>query len=261
MRDPHAAAPATDVDLATIAGWLRSARSIVVLAGAGISTESGIRDFRGPNGVWTTNPDAERTATIGHYVADPEVRRQAWQNRANGAMLDAEPNAGHFALAELERCAALDVLITQNIDGLHHRAGSTPERIVEIHGNIREVKCLSCRWRGPMDETLARVRAGETDPTCHRCGGLLKSATVSFGEALDPGDLRRAQRAAARADVFVAVGTSLAVYPVAALPDHALANRARLVIMNAEPTSYDRSAHAIQRGRLGEILPELVALV
>jgi NAD-dependent deacetylase len=258
MRDPDA--PASP-ELETIAGWLRDAQRIVVLTGAGISTESGIRDFRGPNGVWTTNPAAERAADIAHYVADPDLRRRSWQSRLTSEMNGAEPNPAHTALAALESRARVDLLVTQNIDGLHHRAGSSVDRIVEIHGHVREVKCLSCRGRGPMDQTLDRVRGGDTDPTCPRCGGILKSATVSFGESLDPHDLRRAQRAAARADVFVVAGTSLGVYPIAALPEYALANRARLVIANAEPTPFDGTAAAVLRARLGDILPALVALV
>jgi len=241
-----------------VARWLRDARQIVVLTGAGISTESGIPDFRGPDGLWTKNPDAEKTATLEYYVRDAEIRARAWRNRLESGMWSAEPNDGHRALAELERRAALHTLVTQNVDGLHHAAGSSPERIIEIHGNVREVKCLSCDWRGPMEPTLERVRAGEPDPRCLDCGGILKSATISFGENLVAGDLARAQRAAARADVFLALGTSLTVYPAAALPEFALANRARLVIVNAQPTPFDGLADAISRDRLGAVLPALV---
>ena len=170
-------------------------------------------------------------------------------------MWDAEPNAAHRALADLERKAALHTIVTQNVDGLHQAAGSSAERIVEIHGNVREVKCLACDWRGPMGPTLDRVRAGETDPRCTECGGILKSATISFGENLVPDDLHRAQQAAARADVFLALGTSLTVYPAAALPEFALANRARLVILNAQVTPFDGHASAISRERLGDRPP------
>ena len=248
--------PALDLD--EVAAWLRDAQQIVVLTGAGISTESGIPDFRGPQGLWTKNPGAEKTATLEHYVGDPEVRAQAWRNRLTSGMWDAEPNAAHRALAELERRAALHTIVTQNVDGLHHAAGSSPERIIEIHGNVREAKCLSCDWRGPMGETLDRVRAGDTDPRCHTCGGILKSATISFGENLVAEDLARAQRAAARADVFLALGTSLTVYPAAALPEFALANHARLVVANAQATPFDGLAAAISRDRLGSVLPDLV---
>ena len=246
-------------DLDTIAGWLRDASQIVVLTGAGISTESGIPDFRGPQGVWTKNPAAEKTATLQYYVADPEVRRLAWRNRVASEMWSAEPNAGHRAFAELETKAALHTLVTQNVDGLHQRAGSSPERIIEIHGTVHDAKCLTCAWRGPMGPVLDRVRAGEDDPPCAECGGILKSATISFGENLVPEDLERAQRAAAGADVFVAAGTSLGVYPAAALPEAALANGARLVILNAQPTPFDDVADAVIRDQLGDVLPAIVS--
>jgi len=248
-------------DTDEVATWLRDAQQIVVLTGAGISTESGIPDFRGPQGLWTKNPDAEKAATLQYYVNDPEVRARAWQNRLSSGMWDAEPNDAHRALAELERRAALHTIVTQNVDGLHQAAGSSPERIVEIHGNVREVKCLSCDWRGPMGPTLDRVRAGDSDPRCGDCGGILKSATISFGENLVPDDLQRSQQAAARADVFLALGTSLTVYPAAALPEFALANRARLIIVNAQTTPFDGHAAAVSRDQLGEVLPDLVARV
>lgn len=248
-------------DLDEIAAWLRDARQIVVLTGAGISTESGIPDFRGPQGVWTKNPAAERTATLQYYVSDPAVRKQAWRNRIEGNFFSADPNDGHRALAELERKAALHTLVTQNVDRLHHDAGSSPERIIEIHGNVREVKCLTCGWRAPMEVALDRVRAGEEDPACPECGGILKSATISFGENLVPEDLQRAQDAASGADVFLAVGTSLGVYPAAALPEIALGNGARLVVLNAQETPFDAMAAAVSREQLGTLLPALVAKV
>jgi NAD-dependent deacetylase len=247
--------------LDTIAGWLRDARAIVVLTGAGISTGSGIPDFRGPQGVWTKNPEAEKMATLDHYVGDPEVRRRAWQNRLHSEIWRAEPNAGHKALAELERTANLDTLVTQNIDGLHQAAGSTAAKVVEVHGSVHGARCLQCGWTGPMDETLDRVRAGEEDPACLECGGMLKSATISFGENLVPADLQRAQEAAERSDVFLALGTSLGVYPAAALPEVALGAGARLVICNEQATPYDRYADAISRSNLVDLLPALVASV
>jgi len=189
------------------------------------------------------------------------VRAQSWQNRLSSGMWDAEPNAGHLALAELERRANVHTLVTQNVDGLHHAAGSSSEKIIEIHGNVREVKCMSCGWRGPMGPTLDRVRAGETDPRCLDCGGVLKSATISFGENLVAEDLRRAERASAGADVFLALGTSLGVYPAAALPEYALRAGATLAVLNGEPTPFDGVAEFVIRDRLGEVLPDLVARV
>jgi NAD-dependent deacetylase len=250
-----------DEELERIAGWLRDARQIVVLTGAGISTESGIPDFRGPQGVWTKNPAAEKTATLQYYVRDPDVRRLAWKNRLESEMWAAQPNAGHRALAELERRANLHTLVTQNVDGLHQAAGSSPERMVEIHGTVHSAKCLICEWRGSMEEVLDRVRAGEDDPECLECGGILKSATISFGENLVPADLIRAQVAAADADLFLAAGTTLTVHPAAGLPEIALQNGARLVIFNAQETPYDDLASAIRREQLGEVLPAVVDLV
>ncbi len=250
-----------DTDLATIASWLRDAPNVMVLTGAGISTNSGIPDFRGPNGVWTKNPDAEKTANLHYYMSDPEIRRRAWRNRRTSEMWHAQPNASHYALVEMEHKGALHMLVTQNVDGLHHLAGQSPEIVVEIHGNARTVKCMGCGWRGPMDETLARVEAGEEDPPCLSCGGIIKSATISFGENLVAEDLERSQQAAARADVFVAVGTSLGVYPAAGLPEIALRNGARLIIMNGEETPFDQVADAVVRADLGDVLPAVVAEV
>jgi NAD-dependent deacetylase len=250
-----------DPELEKIASWIRNARYVTVLTGAGISTESGIPDFRGPNGVWTKNPAAEKTATLQYYMSDPAVRRLAWQNRVNSGMFSATPNAAHDALVELERKDHLQALVTQNIDGLHHAAGQSPEIVVEIHGNVREAKCMSCNWHGPMHETLERVRAGEDDPACTVCGGILKSATISFGENLVAADLQRSQLMAGRADVFLAIGTSLAVFPAAGLPEIAIRNGARLVILNAEETPFDPVADVVVRDQLGEMLPTLVALV
>ncbi len=252
---------ATTTDLETIAELLRNANRLVVLTGAGISTESGIPDFRGPDGVWTKNPAAEKTATLQHYLSDPAVRVLAWRNRLESPLWDAQPNAGHRAVAALEQKTALDTLVTQNIDGLHHKAGSSPDKIVEIHGTVHETECLSCARRGPMQATLHRVRAGEADPPCLECGGILKSATISFGQTLVPADLERSQRAAAGCDVFLAVGTSLGVYPAAALPEVALTAGARLVVMNEQATPFDRYAEARLPDRLGEALPVLVDLV
>jgi NAD-dependent deacetylase len=252
LADP-AAAPR---DIAT---WIRQATSIVALTGAGVSTESGIPDFRGPNGIWTRDPRAERLSNIGYYVADPAVRRESWQRRLDHPAWGAEPNDAHRALTALDDSGRLALLVTQNVDGLHLAAGSAPERTIEIHGSIRESICLACGDLRPMRETLDRVAAGEEDPDCRRCGGILKSATISFGQDLDPALLDRAQEAAAGCDLFLAVGTSLTVYPVARLPELALASGARLVIVNAEPTPLDPHADAVLRGRAGDVLRELVA--
>jgi len=242
-----------------VSAWLRAARRIVALTGAGISTESGIPDFRGPQGVWTKNPKAERLSTLQHYMADPEVRRLAWQSRLGHPAWHATPNAGHRALVDLDRRGTLLAVVTQNIDGLHQLAGHATGKVIEVHGTMREVMCMACGWRGPMRLALDRVRAGETDPPCARCGGILKSATISFGQSLDPGVIDRAMQAAARADLLLAIGTSLRVYPVAGAVPLAKSAGARVVIVNAEPTPFDDIADAVLRAPIGEILPSLCA--
>jgi NAD-dependent deacetylase len=242
---------------ADVGRWLAEALSVVALTGAGISTESGIPDFRGPDGVWTRNPRAERLSNIGYYLADASVRRESWQRRLDHPAWGAQPNAGHRALVDLERAGHLALLVTQNIDGLHLAAGTDPDRLVEIHGTMRETACLACGDRRQMQETLERVRAGEADPACLECGGILKSATVSFGQNLDPALIERAEDAAASCDLFLAIGTSLTVYPVARLPEIALDAGARVVIVNAEATPLDGRAHAVLRGRTGDVLPAL----
>ena len=238
--------------------WIDEAERIVALTGAGISTDSGIPDFRGPRGVWTRNPGAEKLATLQNYVADPEVRKRSWPSRLESPAWKAEPNAGHRAFVALERRGKLDTLITQNVDGLHQAAGSSPERVVEIHGTMREVICLDCGERAPMERTLARVRAGEDDPPCRSCGGVLKAATISFGQGLVPEDLRRAERAAARCDLMLAVGTKLSVFPIAGVVPVAKRAGARVVIVNAEPTDMDELADAVLRGPIGSLLPPMV---
>jgi NAD-dependent protein deacetylase/lipoamidase len=245
--------------ITTVRGWVRDAERIVVLSGAGISTDSGIPDFRGPQGVWTKNPGAEKMATLQHYVADPEVRRRAWKSRLDTFARQAEPNAGHRALVALERRGTLLALLTQNVDGLHQAAGSSPDKIVEIHGTIREVVCLDCGERAPMERALARVRTGEEDPPCRSCGGILKSATISFGQGLVQEDLRRAERAARACDLMLAIGTTLGVYPIAGVVPVAKSTGATVVILNAEPTEMDELADAVLRGSISEILPRLVA--
>ena len=234
------------------------ATAVTVLTGAGISTDSGIPDFRGPNGVWTKNPKAERLSSLEHYLADPEVRRLAWQSRLRSPTWRAEPNPGHHAIVDLERRGKLHTLVTQNIDELHQRAGTTPDKVVEIHGTMRQVMCMSCDARQPMDVVLDRVRAGEDDPTCRDCGGILKSATISFGQNLVAADLLRAQLAAETCDLLLAVGSSLTVYPAAGLVPIAAQHGAPVVIVNAEPTPYDDLAAAVVRDPISDALPTIL---
>ena len=246
--------------LTMVTAWLSEARRIVALTGAGISTESGIPDFRGPQGVWTKNPLAEKLSNIHYYMADPDVRKLAWQSRLDHPGWRAQPNTGHCALAHLEHRGRLHALITQNIDGLHQRAGNSPDAVIEVHGTMRDVVCMSCSWRGPMQETLDRVRSGEVDPPCLRCGGILKSATISFGQALVPDVINRAFRVASEADLLLAIGTSLQVFPVAGVVPEAKKRGARIVIINAQPTQFDEVADAVMNEPIGQILPEICGL-
>ena len=244
-----------------VRSWIDAAERIVVLTGAGISTDSGIPDFRGPNGLWTKNPEAEKLATIQYYMAHPEARKRSWQSFLDPEGMggwDVEPNDGHRAVVTLERRGKLHAVLTQNVDGLHQLAGSSPELVVEIHGTLKDVVCMSCGERAPMQRALDRVRAGEEDPPCRSCGGILKSATISFGQNLVPEDLMRAERAGQDCDLLLAVGTSLGVYPIAGVVPLAHESGARIVILNGEPTEMDDLAHAVIRGSISELLPRLV---
>src|SRR5258707_11568660 len=198
----------------SVRGWVEEAKRVVVLTGAGISTDSGIPDFRGPQGVWTKDPQAEKLSNIHYYLADPEIRRKSWRSRLAHPAWTARPNAGHAAIVALERSGKLHALITQNVDGLHQKAGNSPGRVIEVHGTVHNVVCLSCGRKGPMQATLDRVRSGEPDPACKDCGGILKSDTISFGQALAPEVIRRAMQASAEADLLLSVGTSLKVFPI-----------------------------------------------
>ena len=243
-----------DVAHALVAGASR----IVALTGAGISTDSGIPDFRGPQGVWTKDPAAVRSSNIADYVAHADVRRRVWQARLASPAWTAAPNPGHLALVELERQGRLHTLVTQNIDGLHQLAGNDPSLVVELHGTMREVMCLACGDRGPTEPVLDRLRAGDDDPHCLACGGLLKSATISFGQSLVVADLLRAERAALDCDLLLAVGSTLTVSPACDLVAVAASAGARVVIVNAQPTPYDRIAGAVVREPISVALPELV---
>ncbi len=243
--------------LAGIGQWADRVSSLAVLTGAGISTDSGIPDFRGPQGVWTKNPGAEKMATYQVYVSDPAVRRRSWQTRLGHPAWSAEPNAAHLALARLAVSPVDTTVITQNIDGLHQRAGTPPGRVLELHGTIHQVICVGCGGRGEMAYALARVRAGEADPPCEDCGGILKSATVMFGQPLDQAVFARAAAAAQSAVVFLAIGSTLTVEPAASLCAIAVRAGARLIIVNRDPTPYDAIAAATIREPIGEVVPAI----
>ena len=241
-----------------VQGWLRDSSRIVVLTGAGISTESGLQDFRGPQGLWTKDPDAEKLSDIRYYMSDSEIRKKAWRQRLEMLARSAEPNRGHLAIVDLERRGTLHAVVTQNIDGLHQKAGTSPDLVIEVHGTVRNVRCMRCTWKGPMEETLVRVTAGEADPPCRECGGILKSDTISFGQPLVPAVISRAMRAAETADLLLAVGTSLQVYPIAGAVPAAHDAGARVVILNGEPTPFDEMADAVLGAPIGETLPRLL---
>ncbi|GAA2352607.1 Sir2 family NAD-dependent protein deacetylase [Saccharopolyspora halophila] len=236
-----------------------AARRITALTGAGISTASGIPDFRGPDGVWTRNPEAARLSDIDSYLADESVREKAWRARAEHAAWRAEPNDAHRAFVDLDAAGRLRALLTQNIDELHQRAGLAADKVVELHGTMRRTICVDCGAPGLMLAALERVAAGETDPPCPSCGGIMKSAVVFFGEPLDTEVIRSARSAALDCDLFLAAGTSLSVHPAAGFAELATRAGARLIICNAEPTPYDDLADAVLRGPLAEVVPDLVA--
>jgi len=247
-------------ELDIVRGWIDAAERIVALTGAGISTDSGIPDFRGPRGVWTRDPAAEKQSTLQHYLADPAVRRAAWRSRLDHSAWSAQPNRGHLALVELERRGKLHALITQNIDELHRIAGNSADRIIEVHGTMRRAMCWRCGQRTPMADALQRVRNGEDDPPCLACGGILKSDTISFGQALVPEVIDRAMRAAREAELLLAVGSTLQVYPVAGVVPLAGEAGARVVIMNNQATPMDELADALLRGAIGELLPHICGM-
>ncbi|MFF8828233.1 NAD-dependent deacetylase [Streptomyces sp. NPDC015131] len=232
---------------------------VAILSGAGISTDSGIRDYRGPDGLWRRDPEAEKLVTYASYMADPDIRRRAWLMRRDAAVLAAEPNAAHRAVAELDRTPGTAVrVLTQNVDGLHQLAGLPGRKVLELHGTAREVVCTGCDARSPMAVALERVEAGEDDPACRECGGILKPATVMFGQALDPAVLGAAMEIARAAEVFVAVGSTLQVQPAASLAGIAAEHGARLIVVNAEPTPYDALAEEVVREPIGTALPALL---
>ncbi len=244
-----------------VASMIGSARHVTVLTGAGVSTASGISDFRGPDGVWTKDPSAERLSHIDSYLRDADVRREAWRRRIEVARTMSGPNSAHRALVELERQGRLHMLITQNVDGLHRDAGTSSQRLIEIHGTARDVICLGCGKRDDAEIVYDRIAAGDEDPHCGLCGGMLKSATVSFGQSLDAVDMQRAWDAARQCDVMIAVGTTLLVFPVAGLPELALASGARLAVINAEPTAFDDRAEIVIRDDAGCVLEEVAKLL
>jgi NAD-dependent deacetylase len=231
---------------------------VAILTGAGISTDSGIPDYRGPGGLWRRDPGAEKLVTYGCYMADPEIRRRSWQMRRETLAARPAPNAAHRAIADLERSGVPVRVITQNVDGLHQLAGMPGRKVLELHGTAGSVLCTGCQAQTATRDAITRIEAGEPDPRCLDCGGILKTATVMFGEELDPAVLDKAAAIARACQVMFAVGTSLQVYPAAGLVAIAAAGGARLVIVNAEPTPYDDQADQVVREPIGTALPRLL---
>ena len=234
---------------------------ITVLTGAGISTDSGIPDFRGPNGLWTKNPDSERAATLAFYLQDEELRQRSWRNRLKWINNNPQPNDGHRALIALERRNALLAIVTQNVDELHQRAGHDPEKVFEVHGTLHRTCCWGCKDRRPMTEALARVQAGDVDPKCELCGGILKSDTILFGQSLDQVVMQKAMQVSSECDVFLAIGTSLSVFPACNTLPRAKSCGAKIVIVNGQPTEMDVYADAIVNAPIAEVLPQICGVV
>lgn len=253
----------TNINDAVLKAQLLVANSskITVLTGAGISTDSGIPDFRGPNGLWTKNPDAERAATLQFYLQDAELRRAAWQNRVKWINNNPQPNVGHLALLSIERRGALNALITQNVDELHQRAGHNPSKVLEVHGSVHRTCCWGCKDRRPMAEALARVLAGDSDPKCELCSGVLKSDTILFGQSLDEEVMQQAMQASSECEVFLAVGSSLSVFPACNTLPRAKSCGAKIIIVNGQPTEMDKYADVSVTAQISEVLPQICSVV
>jgi NAD-dependent deacetylase len=239
---------------------IAGAERLVILTGAGISTDSGIQDFRGPNGLWTKDPEAEKRANLRYYVTDPKIRIGAWRARVDAPYFRAEPNRGHYAIAERAKRFGLHGLITQNVDGLHQAAGVDPWRVIEVHGSVHRWQCLACESGGPIQEALDRVRAGEDDPPCPDCGGILKTSTISFGQNLVPEVIEAAYGVSSTCDVMLAVGSTLGVYPVAGCVPEAKRGGAKVVIVNSHPTEMDELADDVIRDSISDVLPDLLGV-
>lgn len=234
--------------VARVGEWLRTAKRVVVFTGAGISTSSGIPDFRGPNGLWKQNPLAEKTSTLSYYLNDPEVRKVAWEGRLRNWGHERTPNDGHRALLRILEAGTLSCVITQNVDGLHQSSGIPGALVHELHGTLKFGLCWSCNDRRPMSEFIDRVRNGEEDPHCELCGGIVKSDVVLFEQSLDPQVLGAAMTAAGEADLLLAIGSTLGVSPANNAVPRARAGGGKVVIINGGPTEMDRYADAFLEG-------------
>ena len=245
-----------DNELMAFRTLIGGARRIVAFTGAGISTESGIPDFRGPNGGWKKMTPIDFNA----FVRSEEVRRESWRRRfsGNNVMASAEPNAGHHAVAALYRMGKLSYVITQNVDGLHQKSGVPEDRVIQLHGNANYATCLQCGKRYEHEDLKAIFLPDETVPYCDQCNGIIKSATISFGQAMPELEMQRAEIAISDCDLFIVMGSSLVVYPAAAFPGLAKQNGAKLVIVNNEPTDLDRYCDLVLHRPIGETMSKVV---
>jgi NAD-dependent deacetylase len=249
-----------DEKIGRVAGMIAEAKNVVVFTGAGVSTESGIPDFRSPGGIWTKFDPED--FTIDKFLTSPETRRKQWRFLLSGDLFrDARPNTAHEAIAELERLGRLDCVITQNIDNLHRKAGNDPAKVFELHGNMRWIRCLDCGERYPLEEILHQNGASEEVPVCGRCSGILKPDVIFFGEALPEETLQEATRRASRCDLLIVVGSSLVVYPAAYMPLYAKQAGGLLVIVNIDATPADKSADVVIHASAGETMGRIVTEV
>ncbi len=249
----------TDFLIEKAASAIARSHHLVVFTGAGVSTESGIPDFRGPGGLWS-RVDPE-DFTYQKYISSSAARKKHWVMAKNMFMKEFEPNPAHYAITELDRMGKLDCIITQNVDNLHQKAGVSAEKVFELHGNTRFVKCLACGRRYPADEIRKRLDDGEEDPPCLACKGVLKPDGVFFGEALPPDVLQEAIHHSQHCDLFMVIGSTLVVYPAAYMPVYAVETGATLIIINMTETPMDTSATVVLHEKAGEVLPQIVASV
>lgn len=241
------------------AGHILASHHVVAFTGAGVSTESGIADFRGPGGLWTRyDPDE---FTIDRFLASTQNRARMWRMLTQEFFREVAPNPAHYALAELEKLEKLECLITQNVDNLHQMAGSAPEKVLELHGNMRQALCLSCGQRYPMEQVREWLVGGQEDPPCPTCRGILKPAGVFFGEPLPFRELEAATYHSRHADLFLVLGSTLTVYPAAYMPTYAYESGAKLIIINLSPTPLDRQAALVMPYKVGEAMPQIAARV
>jgi len=244
-----------------IAQWINASKRTIVFSGAGLSTESGIPDFRSPGGVWDRyNPE---DFYFQNFLASETSREKYWQMATEfyEPIRMAQPNQAHLAIAELEKLSKLDCVITQNIDGLHFKAGNSEEKVIQLHGTAIFVSCLSCKKRYDRDEIQERIKKGQKVPHCDGCGGLLKPATISFGQSMPEKETQEAYHRSSLCDLFIVVGSSLVVQPAASMPLVAKRNGARLVIINRDPTPYDDMADVVVHGQAGSTMASILEYV